>query len=162
MGNKTENNAYLTFAIGNELYAIKVHKVVEVLGMERITKIPKSPESIKGVISFRGEIIPVFDIRIIAGLPAPPLDNYVITVLTVFSSQYNENLTVGAIADCVRNVIEIKPLDITPVSGFNSKIDPEFITGIYKSDGQLITILNTDNIFNISDIINHDNQFHIQ
>ena len=150
------------FEVNNELYAVKVHKVVEVLEKQRITKIPKAPKSIKGVISFRGEIIPVFDVRVIAELPATPLDDFVIIVLTVYNSHYNENLTVGTIANCVKNVIEIKPLDINPASDFNSKIKPDFIIGIYKFDGQLITILNTDLIFDLSNNINHDNQYLIQ
>ena len=150
------------FEFNNELYAVKVSKVVEVLEKQRITKIPKAPKSIKGVISFRGEIIPVFDARVIAELPTTPLDDFVIIVLTVYNEHYNENLTVGTIANKVKNVIEIKPLDINPASDFNSKINPDFIIGIYKFDGQLITILNTDLLFDLSNNIKHDNQFLIQ
>ncbi|MBR4214113.1 MAG: chemotaxis protein CheW [Bacteroidales bacterium] len=69
MDNKSENHSYLSFAINEEIYAAKVHSVVEVLEQQPITLIPKSPKHIKGVVSFRGEIIPVIDARTIMNIP---------------------------------------------------------------------------------------------
>lgn len=159
MQNRPDNNFYLTFnALYNPL-AAKVQSVVEVLEKQRITKIPKSPKQIMGVISFRGEIIPVIDPRIILNLPIQPFDNFVIIVHNVHDERYNETLTVGVLAHDVSNVIEIKPLDILPASEFNTVIPKKYTLGVFKDSGKFITILDTDKILAISyNSIHDDNQ----
>ena len=150
MDNKSENHSYLSFAINEEIYAAKVHSVVEVLEQQPITLIPKSPKHIKGVVSFRGEIIPVIDARTIMNIPDHPLSDYVIIVFTVKNENFDERHTVGTIADHVENVIEIKPLDIVPTTEINSIVDPKFTFGVFKDINRFVTILDTDKIFAIS------------
>ncbi|MBO4372671.1 MAG: chemotaxis protein CheW [Bacteroidales bacterium] len=156
MDNRIDNNFYLTFYAKDDLMAVKVQTVVEVLEQQPITKIPKSPAHIMGVISFRGEIIPVIDPRVIIGLPSPPLTEFIIIVHTVKNERYNETLTVGVIAYSVNNVIEIKPLDILPATEFNTIIPAEYTFGVYQDVGRFITILNTDKILAISNNKSHD------
>ena len=156
MDNRIDNNFYLTFYAKDDLMAVKVQTVVEVLEQQPITKIPKSPAHIMGVISFRGEIIPVIDPRVIIGLPSPPLTEFIIIVHTVKNERYNETLTVGVIAHSVNNVIEIKPLDILPATEFNTIIPAEYTFGVYQDVGRFITILNTDKILAISNNKSHD------
>ena len=156
MDNRIDNNFYLTFYAKDDLMAVKVQTVVEVLEQQPITKIPKSPAHIMGVISFRGEIIPVIDPRVIIGLPSPPLSEFIIIVHTVKNERYNETLTVGVIAYSVNNVIEIKPLDILPATEFNTIIPAEYTFGVYQDVGRFITILNTDKILAISNNKSHD------
>ena len=156
MDNRIDNNFYLTFYAKDDLMAVKVQTVVEVLEQQPITKIPKSPAHIMGVISFRGEIIPVIDPRVIIGLPSPPLTEFIIIVHTVKNERYNETLTVGVIAYSVNNVIEIKPLDILPATEFNTIIPAEYTFGVYQDVGRFISILNTDNILAISNNKSHD------
>ena len=156
MQNRPDKNYYLTFNTSSYGMAVKVQSVVEVLEKQRITKIPKAPKHIKGVISFRGEIIPVIDPRNILNLPAHPLENFVIIVHKVHSERYNENLTVGVMVNNVSNVIEIKPLDITPSTEINTIIPQEYTLGVFKNSEQIITILNTDKILAIPDT-SHNN-----
>ncbi len=156
MDNKAENHSYLSFAINEEIFAAKVHSVVEVLEQQPITPIPKSPKHIRGVVSFRGEIIPVIDARTIMNIPDEALSNFVIIVFTVKNENFDERHSVGAIADHVENVIEIKPLDIEPASDLNSIVDPKFTFGVFKDSSRFVTILDTDKIFAIS---NNKNQY---
>lgn len=156
MDNRIDNNFYLTFYAKDDIMAVKVQSVVEVLEQQPITKIPKSPAHIIGVISFRGEIIPVIDPRVIIGVPSPPLTEFIIIVHTVKNERYNETLTVGVIAYRVNNVIEIKPLDILPATEFNTIIPAEYTFGVYQDVGRFITILNTDKILAISNNKSHD------
>lgn len=156
MQNRPDNNFYLIFnAIHNPL-AAKVQSVVEVLEKQRITKIPKSPKQIMGVISFRGEIIPVIDPRVILNLPTQQFEDFVIIVHHVHNERYNETLTVGVLAHDVSNVIEVKPLDIIPASEINTVIPEKYTFGVFKDSGCFITILDTDKILAISDNIIHD------
>ena len=157
MEHKTENHSYLSFAINGKLYAVHVQAIIEVLDKQPITEVPKAPKHIKGVISFRGEIIPVIDARLVMDLPAEDLNDFVIIVLTVKNERYDEYLTVGTIADNVSNVIEIKPLDIVPATKFNSQIDPKYTLGVSTIDSSFVTILDTDHIFALSTNKNPDN-----
>lgn len=156
MQNRPDNNYYLVFNSQNNTLAAKVQSVVEVLEKQRITKIPKSPKQIMGVISFRGEIIPVIDPRVILDLPPHQFDDFVIIVHKVHNDRYNETLTVGVLARDVSNVIEVKPLDILPASEFNTVIPEKYTIGVFKNSGSFITILDTDKILAISDHTIHD------
>ena len=158
MQNRPDKHYYLTFNTTSYYMAAKVQSVVEVLEKQRITKIPKAPKHIIGVISFRGEIIPVIDPRITLNLPAHPLDNFVIIVHKVLSERYSETLTVGVIAHDVSNVIEIKPLDISPSTEINTIIPKEFTLGVFKDSERIITILNIDKILAIPNTSHNDNQ----
>ncbi|MCK5537918.1 MAG: chemotaxis protein CheW, partial [Bacteroidales bacterium] len=66
---KSNKLSYLSFAIEDEMFAISVTKVLEVLQKIKITRVPSSPKHVEGVINFRGEIIPIFDTRTKFGLP---------------------------------------------------------------------------------------------
>jgi purine-binding chemotaxis protein CheW len=144
-------NSFLTFRLGDELFASGVSKVIEILEIPKITRVPRSPEFIRGVVNLRGNVLSVVDSRIKFGLPAiEDTINTCIVVMTV--NIEGQNLTMGLIVDAVKEVMEIEDSNIQAVPEIGSKYKAEFIDGMVKSDDQFIMILNVDNLFSTSDV----------
>lgn len=143
--------SYLSFTLENETFAVNVHKVLEVLEKQHITKVPNAPHYIKGVINFRGEVIPVIESRDKFNMsPRTSDDKVVIIVLDV--KKATGNLMVAAIADQVQDVLEIQPEDIAAVPEMGSNYNTEFIIGMVKADEGFMMILDTDRIFSEDEI----------
>src|ERR1022692_4657740 len=108
----TETNQYITFKLGNELFAINVAQVREVLEVSTITRVPTAPDYMRGVVNVRGKAIPVVDLRVRFGLPIA--NDSVSTRVIVMELQLDGETTVlGGIADSVHEVIELsRPVSI--------------------------------------------------
>jgi purine-binding chemotaxis protein CheW len=140
------SQVYLSFNIGEELFAISVLKVLEVLQKQNITPVPNAPTYIIGIINFRGEVVPVFDTRIKFNLqPRDEAESFAIAVLDLVKN--NEPFRIGAIVDKVRDVITINDTDIKPVPPMDSKFNTEFLNGIVKLDENFILLINVDRVF---------------
>jgi len=148
---KDEKKSFLSFKIENEIFAIDVKKVLEVLQMKPITTIPKTPDYIKGVINFRGEIIPVIDARIKFNLKT--IENYSKSVIIIlnFKSQ-DKNKIIGAIVDSVMDVMEIKEMDVKDLPEIGSRYNLEFIYGMIKHNEDFIMILDVDKVFSVEEL----------
>ncbi len=146
---KTES--FLTFKLDNELFAINVSKVLEILEMKPITKVPKSPLFMKGVINLRGNILPLIDTRNKFSMQAEDftIDTCII-VLTINND--NDTLLVGAIVDSVQKVIDIPTESIQPSMSMGAIYREDFLTGIGKVDEDFIMILNIDKVFSAEDL----------
>jgi purine-binding chemotaxis protein CheW len=144
------SNTYLSFSINNELFAINVSKVLEVLQKQPITQVPDAPEFIRGIINFRGEVVPVFETRVRFRFPPRhPDDPFVIIVLDLSSENFT--MRMGAIVDKVRDVIIIDNNDIKPVPPMSKDFNTEFIAGIYKLNDDFVMILNVEKLFSSTD-----------
>jgi len=148
-----EINSYLSFKLGDEVYAANVSKVLNILEMTKITKVPKAPEYMKGVINLRGSVLPVVDTRIKFGMtPTEYTTNTCILVLEIEID--NDSLHVGGLVDSVQEVLEIEKNQILPPPNIGNKFKSQFITGMYKmGDDQFIMILDMDKIFTIDDLL---------
>ncbi|MEP7250913.1 MAG: chemotaxis protein CheW [Ginsengibacter sp.] len=144
-------DSYLTFKLDNELFAINVGKVLEILEVKPITKIPKSPSFMKGVINLRGNILPVIDTRDKFCLPGKDftIDTCII-VLNINAG--TEPLLVGAVVDSVQKVIDIPAEVIQPSMSMGAFYREDFINGIGKIDDEFIMILNIDKVFSAEEI----------
>jgi len=142
---------YLSFIICNEFFAVNVAKVLEVLQKEHITKVPNAPEHIKGIINFRGEIVPVFESRGKFNLPERQPDEPNAIVILDLSNE-NEIFRIGAIVDRVKDVIAINQKDIKPVPTMSSEFNGDYLHGIYKLKDDFILLLNVDKVFSESEL----------
>ncbi|MEJ5264701.1 MAG: chemotaxis protein CheW [Bacteroidales bacterium] len=145
------SQTYLSFIIEKELFAINVAKVLEVLQKQPITQVPNAPEYIRGIINFRGEVVPVFETRVRFHFPPRPQeDNYVIIVLDL--SNEETIFRIGAIVDKVKDVINIDDSEIKPVPLMSKDFNTEFIYGVYKTnDDEFLMILNVEKLFTSDD-----------
>src|SRR5436305_10143102 len=107
----TETRQYMTFKLGDELFAIDVAQVREVLEVPQITKVPTAPPYMRGVVNVRGQATPAVDLRLKFGLPETP--DTVHTRIIVLELELDGEATVlGGVADSVHEVIELEPASI--------------------------------------------------
>jgi purine-binding chemotaxis protein CheW len=147
----TETRQYLTFKLGNEIFATDVAKVREVLDFTKITEIPRTPDFMSGVINLRGSVVPVVDMRLCLEMSKTErTTNTCIVVLEVLLD--NEALVIGALADSVEEVIDLDPDQIRQAPRIGTQIQTDFLKGMGKRDDQFIMILDIDRVFSVDEI----------
>jgi purine-binding chemotaxis protein CheW len=147
----TDTRQYLTFRLGDEVFATDVAKVREVLDFTTITKIPRTPEFMSGVINLRGNVVPVVDLRLCFEMSKT--EKTVNTCIVVVEMLVDgESSVIGALADSVEEVIDLEPENIQPPPRIGVKIRTDFIKGMGKRDAQLIMILDIDRVFSAEEI----------
>jgi purine-binding chemotaxis protein CheW len=147
----TETRQYLTFKLGNEIFATDVAKVREVLDFTKITEIPRTPDFMSGVINLRGSVVPVVDMRLCLEMSKTErTTNTCIVVLEVLLD--NESLVIGALADSVEEVIDLEPDQIRQAPKIGAQIQTDFLKGMGKRDDQFIMILDIDRVFSADEI----------
>jgi purine-binding chemotaxis protein CheW len=147
----TKINSYLTFKLGDEIFGANVSKVLNILEMTKITKVPKSPPYMKGVINLRGSVLPLIDTKVKFDMgDTIYTPNTCILVLDIDIN--GDPVHVGALVDSVQEVIEIDEASIMPPPTIGSKYKSEFIEGMAKINSEFIMLLNMDLIFSTSEL----------
>lgn len=147
----TETRQYLTFKLAEEIFAVDVAKVREILEFTSITKVPQTPEFMRGVINLRGSVVPVMDMRLKFGMPET--EKTVNTCIIVVEVNHEgETIVIGALADSVQEVFELEPEQIEPAPRIGSRLNTDFILGMGKHDGAFIMILDIDRTFSSQEI----------
>jgi purine-binding chemotaxis protein CheW len=147
----TETRQYLTFRLGEEVFATDVAKVREVLDLTTITRIPRTPDFMSGVINLRGNVVPVVDLRLCFEMSKTEKTvNTCIVVLEMLVE--GEATVIGALADSVEEVIDLEPDQIQPAPKIGTQIRTDFIKGMGKRDSQFIMILDIDRVFSAEQI----------
>ncbi|ONK25324.1 chemotaxis protein CheW [Bacillus sp. VT-16-64] len=134
-----QQEKYISFAIGEELYGIKINEIKEIIKMQDTTVIPNSKEYIKGVINLRGIVIPVISLRHRFDLPE---EKYTKDTRIIVVSYEGE--MVGIVVDRVSRVTTFD--DLQPSSGDHGNIDKSFISGIGTSGEELVAVLNLNEL----------------
>jgi purine-binding chemotaxis protein CheW len=138
--------SYLTFKLGDETFAANVNKVIEILEIPKITKVPRSPDFMRGVVNLRGNVLSVIDSRIKFGLPVT--EDTVSTCIIVMNIELDgQTITLGLIVDAVKEVTDIASDTIQNVPEIGAKYNSDFIEGMVKSEDQFIMILNIALLF---------------
>jgi purine-binding chemotaxis protein CheW len=147
----TETTQYLTFKLGEEVFALDVNVVREILDFTTITKVPQTPEFMRGVINLRGSVVPVVDMRLKFGMSATEktVNTCIVVVEVALGS---EQAILGALVDSVQEVFELEPDAIEPAPKIGTRLRTDFIRGMGKRDGQFIIILDIDRIFSNDEI----------
>lgn len=143
---------YLVFVLGEESFAVPVMNVLEVKQKEYITSVPKTAGHILGVVNFRGDILPVVDVRCTFGMSSTNSDaKFIVVVLELEASQMKYRF--AAIADVVVDVIEIDDLEIIAVPELGLSFDCRFVTGAIRRNGNNILLLNIYELFMVNNLI---------
>lgn len=144
-------NQFLTFTLGKEIFALDIGTVREVLELTSITKIPRTPEFMRGVINLRGNAVPVVDMRRKLGMSKgeDTVDTCIIIVEIEFDG---ESTVMGALVDSVREVFEMTPDNIEPAPKMGAAINAEYIKGMGRQNGQFIIIININKIFSAEEL----------
>ena len=152
VANITETRTYLTFTLDEEDFAVDVLNVREVLDFTNVTRVPRTPDFMKGVINLRGSVVPVVDMRIKFGLPEA--EATVDTCIIVMEVNMEGDATViGALADSVKEVFELDPNSIEPAPRIGTRLETEFISGMGKYNDDFIIILDINQVFSADELI---------
>ena len=135
-----ENQSYVTFHLGEELFAIEVMKVQEILEMVKITPVPETSAEMKGIINLRGQVMPVVDARLKFGMPEKAYTNRT-RIIVINLAQEVQGLFIGLIVDGVSSVIELPQDSIMPPLQFNDLKKAAYVSGIAKIDQEFMMIL---------------------
>lgn len=136
---------YLTFSLAEEEYGLEILKVQEIIGMMSVTRVPKMPEFIRGVINLRGKVIPVIDLRLKFGLEEK--ENTERTcVIVVQITRDDRQITTGVIVDEVSEVLDISEDQIEDAPSFGSDVNTEFILAMGKVGQKVVMFLDIDKV----------------
>jgi len=142
---------FLTMSLGDELFAIDIFSVREILDYTDITRIPQTPEFMRGVVNVRGSAVPVIDLRMKFGLGH--VERTLNTRIVIVEIKRDDAVSVmGALADSVKEVLELETDRIDPPPRMGSAVRADFIRGIGKHGDRFLLVLDVDKVFSNEDI----------
>ncbi len=146
MSQITETTQYLTFNLAEEIFAVDVGRVREILELTTITKVPQTPDFMRGVINLRGSVVPVIDLHQKFGM-APTVQTVNTCIIVVEVDMEGENIVLGALADSVQEVIEMEPAQIEDAPHIGTSMNTDFLKGMGKHNDRFVMILDIDKVF---------------
>ena len=152
---KQENNEnqFLTFYVSDDLYALSVNNIKEILEYSIITKVPMIHKSISGITNIRGSVIPVIDLGVRLDIKDEQSLNKRTSIIVIEKEDLNgDNFLVGLLVDEVNEVYDILTKSQEETPAFGNKIRKEFVEHIAKVKGQFIPILNTSTLIDIEEL----------
>lgn len=136
-----DERQYLTFQLGDEYYGVNILKVQEIKGYTDVTRIPNTPEYMKGVLNLRGTIVPIINLRMKFGMDQIEFTSFTVIVVVVVNER-----VMGMIVDSVSDVLTMGPDDLKPAPELGTSVDTSFIDGIATMADQLVTLLDIDRV----------------
>jgi len=136
---------YLTFELGEESYGLGILKVQEIIKMQEITKVPRTPEHVQGVINLRGKVMPIIDMRKVFDMEeVEESRDTCIIVVQLWSGV--DSFTMGVIVDKVAEVLAIGVDEIEPAPSFGTQVDTQFILGMAKTKNSVKILLDAEKL----------------
>ncbi|HAK45012.1 MAG TPA: chemotaxis protein CheW [Spirochaeta sp.] len=145
------SNQFVTFKIENEIYAIDVFKIREILEVPNVTKVPGMPPMIRGVINIRGSVVPVLDMKMKFGQDKTAQTQDTAVIVTEITNDEGI-IQVGIIVDSAREVITLEPDEIEEPPRLGIFIDNKYLRGMGKLNNEFVIILNIDKILSEEEI----------
>ena len=146
-----EMSQFLAFKLESEVFAFDISKVREVLEFDTVTKVPQTPDMMKGVINLRGSVVPVIDLQIKFGMGET--EKTVNTVIIIIEIDLDDTSTmIGALVDSVKEVMDLDSDHIEPPPKIGTKLNTDFIRGMGKQDGQFLIILDIEKVFSSKEL----------
>ncbi len=155
----SDTTQFLTFTLADEIFAVDISQVREVLEYTNMTRVPRTPEFMCGVINLRGHVVPVVDMRLKFGMDKSK--RTVNTCIIIIEVRVDDGATVlGAMADSVKEVMTLESNLIEPPPRIGTKLRTNFIQGMGKHGDQFIIILDSNKVFssNELDVMQHSNR----
>ncbi len=142
---------YITFALDGEEYGIPILNVREIIGMLKITPVPRMPEFVRGVVNLRGKVIPVLDLRTRFGLEYRESDAR--TPIIVGEVEIDgSTMQIGIVVDSVSEVIQVTQENVEETPSFGVDVNTRFILGIAKIEDGIKTLLDLDKVLTGEDL----------
>lgn len=144
-----DSSQFLTFTVGESEYGVDIMMVREIKGWTETTRLPNTPEYIRGVMNLRGSIIPTFDLRCRfgQGLTKAHAKN-VVVILAVGSRN------VGVLVDAVSDILTVQPHEIKASPEVDTAVDERFVTGLIAVEDRMVVVLDINHLFDAHHIEN--------
>ncbi len=142
---------YLTFRLADEEYGLQILKVQEIIGMLTVTRVPQTPDFIRGVINLRGKVIPVVELRVKFDLETCA-DDETTCIIVVQVEREEDTLTMGILVDAVSEVVDIATDQLEPPPDFGTAVDTAFILGMGKVHEKVVMLLDIDRVLSAEEI----------
>lgn len=146
-----DHHQYLTFSLGEEMFAIGIQRVREIIEFDNVTTVPMMPSFVRGVINLRGSVVPVVDLsaRFGRGVGEVHRRTCIVIVEMVHEGSLQE---LGVVVDAVSEVLDIPSEEIEPAPTFGANIRTDFIGGMGKVRGSFVIILNVDRVLAVEEM----------
>jgi len=149
---KTEEpRQYLTFLLGEEMFAIGILAIREIIEYGYLTRVPMTPSFIRGVINLRGAVVPVVDLALRFGREARKTTKRTCIVIVEVVAETG-NLEMGIVVDAVNEVLEIAHAEIEPTPEFGARLRNDFIKGMGKVEGKFVVILDVNRVLSVDEV----------
>lgn len=142
---------FLTCLLAEEHYGLDILKVQEIRGWEPVTRIPNSPNYVKGVINLRGTIVPVVDLRLRFELPAQVYSKETVVIVVHTAKGNGDERSLGLVVDAVSDVIVARDEDIAGTPEFGSHVPTDSITGLVRENGKMVMLLDVNGLLEADD-----------
>jgi purine-binding chemotaxis protein CheW len=137
----SDERQLVVFQLGAEFYGVEIARVHEIIRLQTVTRVPRAPAFVEGVINLRGKVIPVVDLRRRFGLPTADHTRASRIVVVEIGDQ-----VVGVVVDGVSEVLRVNGATVEPPSPVVAGIDSEYIHGIAKLSDRLVILLDLDRV----------------
>jgi purine-binding chemotaxis protein CheW len=146
-----EQQQYLTFLLGEEMFAIGILAIREIIEYGYLTEVPMTPPFIRGVINLRGAVVPVVDLAVRFG--REPRENTKRTCIVIVEIDAgNGRHEMGIVVDAVNEVLEIPRADVEPPPEFGARVRIDFIQGMGKVNGNFVVLLDMNRVLSVDEV----------
>ncbi len=139
---------YLTFMLDAEEYGIRIEKVQEILGLLGITRVPRTPHFVRGVVNLRGSIIPIVDLR--RKFDMSVAEDTPQTCIIVVRSH---GVDVGIVVDSVSEVVSVSASHVEDAPHFGDAVNTDFLLGVGKTGGQVRLLLDIERVLSTDEVV---------
>lgn len=144
---EADTNQYLTFMLAGEEYGVDILRVQEIKGWDSVTRIPNTPDFVKGVINLRGTIVPIVDLRERFDLDPKAYGPTTVVIVLKVIAEEGERI-MGIVVDAVSDVYNVSDESIRPTPEIGGVIDTGFVRGLASVDEKMVIFLEIDQLIN--------------
>lgn len=146
-----ENQQFLTFTLGDEVYGIDILRVQEIRAWEGVREIPNTPDYIKGVLNLRGVIVPVVDLRVRFRLEQVEYQST--TVIIVLSVNIGDSEhTLGVVVDGVSDVLNSSTAQLQAAPNLGTRVSTRFIESMVVTEGGMVVLLSAGKLLDVDEL----------
>jgi purine-binding chemotaxis protein CheW len=147
-----EQQQYLTFQMSEDEYAVGIAHVREIIEYSAVTRVPKAPAWIRGVINVRGSVVPVVDLAVKFGVAARPVTKTTCIIILEIKLD-GEDSTMGVIADAVNEVASFTEEDIAEAPSFGTRVRVEYLLGMAKIGKKFALMLDIHKVLSGEELV---------
>lgn len=148
---KGGSQQFLTFILDDEAYGVEILRVQEIKGWTPVTRIPNTPEYMRGVLNLRGTIVPIVDMRMRFDLATAEYTPITVVIVLSVKGDTGERV-IGLVVDSVSDVIDVAAQDVKATPDFGTSLNTKFINGIAASNDNMVMLLDVDKLLSVDEL----------